>query len=769
MAPVAESPPIAPYPDTRELNLPISGMTCAACAARIQKVLTRTPGVIDASVNFATGKGTIHYHPTTLTQEQIAAAVRDTGYEPHLEASAPAAETSASETAALDPAPRRRFLWSLVLSVPVVILGMGSDWIPSLSTPAWQWLCAALTTAVLIIGGGAFYRAAWRTARHGATDMNTLITIGTLAAYLFSLVSLLFPNAITAGATPMPGMHMTAGPHAAPVYFEAACVIITLMLLGRLLERRARTAAGAAMRQLLQLQPTTATVIRADHEERIPLTQIKTGDLLLVRPGERIAVDGRIKDGQSSIDESLLTGESLPADKGPGARVFAGTMNTVGSFRFTAEAVGTATALQQIVQLVDQAQTAKADVARLADRISAVFVPIIIAIATLAALIWFFAAHGPAPLTMALTVFVSVLIVACPCALGLATPAAIMVGTGRGAALGILINGGPALEKAHRINVVVLDKTGTLTTGHPTVTDLFPALGTTPEDLLRRAAAAELHSEHPLAQGIVKAARDRNIPIPTADHFAALPGAGIRATVEHHDILIGTAALFAEHQIPWPIAARPEDLQSAGKTTIAIAQNNVMIGLIALADPPKPDAAAMVANLQSRGLRVLMLTGDQPTTAHAIAQQIGIAQTDVIANVRPHEKAQQIIALQQQGNRVAMVGDGINDAPALAQANLGIAIGAGADVARAAADITLLTPDLSNIPTALRLADATFRTIRQNLIWAFGYNLLGVPIAAGLLYPWTGWLLSPMLASAAMSISSVSVIANSLRLRRFKP
>ncbi len=553
-----------------------------------------------------------------------------------------------------------------------------------------------------------------------------------------------------------------------PVYFEAASTIIALVLLGRMLESRGEGEAGDAIRRLIGLKPKTARVLLGGEETDIPVEEVLPGDLVIVRPGEKIPVDGTVEEGASSVDESMLTGESMPVEKRPGDEVFGATLNRTGAFRFRATKVGSETALQQIVRLVQEAQGSKAPIARLADAVSGVFTPIVLGIAIVTFAAWLVAAPD-AKLATALVRAVSVLIIACPCALGLATPTAILVGTGRGAEIGVLIKGGQALETAHQVRTIVFDKTGTITRGQPAVTDILPCDRLPEEELLRLAASAERPSEHSLGEAIVRAARQRGIALGEPEDFDAVAGHGIEATLEGKRLLVGNRALLAERGAPVGAAAERllADLASAGKTPMLLAIDGRLAGVIAVADPVKPEAQQAVETLRRMGLEMVMMTGDDRRTAMAVASQVGIER--VFAEVLPREKAEQVKQLRQEKKTVAMVGDGINDAPALAQADVGIAIGAGTDVAIEASDITLVRGDLRGVVSAIALSWATIRTIRQNLFWAFVYNIVGIPIATGVFYPWLGWLLSPILASAAMSFSSVSVVANSLRLRKFQP
>jgi P-type Cu+ transporter len=671
------------------VDLPVSGMTCASCARLIERTLANTAGVERARVNLATNTATIEYQPSRVQVADFVAAIEDLGY------GVPKTETRPD---AAEPAYRRRLLAALVLAAPVLALGMAHR---------WPWLQLALTTPVIFYCGGPFYVAAWRALRHFSANMNSLIALGTGAAFLYSLWETL------------------RGGH--EVYFEAAAAIIALILLGRTLEARARSQAGAAIRRLMDLQPPTARVIREGVEVEAPVEEVRAGEVVVMRPGERVPMDGTVESGESAVDESMLTGESMPVDKQAGAAVFAGTMNLSGGFQFEVKKAGRGTVLQQMIEMVKQAQGSRAPVARLADVVSGYFTVGVLLAALLTFAVWLFFA----PLAAAMINAVAVLIVACPCALGLATPTAIMVGTGRGAERGILIKGGEALEMACRIDTIVLDKTGTITRGKPRVTGVRPTPGRTESELLRLAASAERYSEHPLGKAIVEAAAERGIALEEATEFSALAGHGVRARVAGHDIAIG----------------RP------GATVVI---DGAPAGAIEIADTIKPEAAAAVRRLREAGLEVWMMSGDKREIAESIAREAGI--DNVLGEVLPDQKAAAVKKLQAAGKRVAMVGDGINDAPALAQADLGLAMGSGTDIAMEAGDITLMRDDLNGVAEAIELGRRTMRIIRQNLFWAFAYNTLGIPIAA------LG-LLSPMVASAAMALSSVTVVSNSLRLR----
>ncbi len=648
-------------------------------------------------------------------------------------------------------------------------MAMSHGRIPLLNFRNAEWVQLLLTTPVVFYSGWQFYRGAWMAFRHRAADMNTLVAIGTGAAYLYSAAATVFP-AWFAGAATSSADHsgMSGMGSMPPVYFEAAGVIIALILFGRLLEARAKGKTGEAIRRLMGLQARTARVLRDGVEVDLPIAEVVVGDVVLVRPGEKVPVDGVVLEGASALDESLLTGESLPVEKSPGDEVFGATLNKTGAFRFRATKVGKDTALQQIVRLVQEAQGSKAPIARLADVISGIFTPIVLSIAVATFVIWYVAAPTEVRFTMALVNFVAVLIIACPCALGLATPTAILVGTGKGAENGILIKGGGALEIAQKLQTVVLDKTGTITQGRPALTDVVSLGSVGQDDLLRLVASAERGSEHPLGEAIVREAAGRGLALADTTGFNAIAGHGIQATVGGRQMLLGNLKLMTDEGVT--VSGEAEDrantLSEDGKTPMYAAVDGILAGLIAVADPVKPESRAAVAELKRLGVDVVMMTGDNRRTAHAVAKEVGIER--VLSEVLPEGKAAEIKRLQAEGRVTGMVGDGINDAPALAQADVGIAIGTGTDVAMEASDITLIRGDLRGVVTAIALSKATLRTIKQNLFWAFVYNVIGIPIAAGLLYPFTGWLLSPVIASIAMSLSSVSVVTNSLRLRGFR-
>ena len=823
----------------QRVDLPITGMTCAACANRIEKQLKKQTGVDACSVNFATARATINYNPEKTNVANLINTVKDTGYdtagtataefvvddsarpsgsgtqlENHLSkqrgvtkanfnlatmkvsveylpnnadlkqiraaiedfgykvrevsGNAEEAEDSLEHAHAEEYADLKRKFWiAAILSLPVLVIAMSHGRIEFLNFAGVNWLQLILTIPVVFYCGAQFYRGAWAAFRHRAADMNTLIAVGTGTAFIYSVAATVFPSFfMSATHGSMPGMNDMPAHLSVPVYFEAASVIIALILLGKMLEARAKGQTGAAIKKLVGLQAKTARVIRDGKEIEIETEEVVPGDIVMVRPGEKIPVDGILVEGSSAIDESMLTGESLPVEKKTGDEIFGATINKTGAFSFKATKVGKDTALQQIVKLVQDAQGSKPPIAKLADTISGIFTPIVISIAIATFVIWFVAASPEVRFTMALVNFVSVLIIACPCALGLATPTAIMVGTGRGAENGILIKGGDSLETAHKLNTIVLDKTGTITKGEPSLTDVVTSDGFDENEFLKIIASAEKQSEHPLAAAIVRGAESRNLAIEKVENFNALEGRGIEAKVSGKDLLLGNLRLMNERKVELNGAeSTVEKLASEGKTPMFAAIDGKFAGIVAVADTIKPESKEAIHALQGLGLEVVMMTGDNKRTAEAVAKQVGI--TRVLAEVLPEGKSGEIKRLQAEKKLVGMVGDGINDAPALAQADVGIAIGTGTDVAIEASDITLIKGDLRGVVTAIALSKATIRSVKQNLFWAFIYNVIGIPIAAGLLYPLTGWLLSPIIASAAMSLSSVSVVANSLRLRSF--
>ena len=801
-------------PQRESVSLPVTGMTCAACAANIDRALRALPGVDQSGVNYATNRATLTFDPAVLTVPAIVEAIRDVGYD--VVGSAESGfGNGESEFGALEDAEEKvhqrdyrrlqaRFRVGLALSLPVVILGMAH-----IHFPGVNWVQLALTVPVLFFSGWPFYRGAWKSVRHGTADMNTLIAVGTGAAFFYSLAATAAPSLLSTDP------HVAAGHEPAPVYYETAVVIIVLVLVGKLLEARARGRSSEAIKRLIGLQPRTARIVRDGVELELPTRDVIVGDIVIVRPGERIPVDGEIAEGASAVDESMLTGESLPVEKSAGSPVLGATMNTTGAFRMRATRVGAETALQQIVRLVREAQAHRAPIARLADVISAWFTPAVIGASIVTFLAWFALAPAESRLTMAMMSAVAVLIIACPCAMGLATPTAILVATGKGAEQGVLIRGGDILERAGSVTTVVLDKTGTMTTGKLGVVDIctpggtgtrdsgFGVRGDTPtavalagdtplgrhnrdaatraleSELLALAASVETLSEHPIAAAIVGAAKERKVHLKPATEFEAAPGRGVRATIDGATVYVGSAAFLEEQRLETvPLAEQATRLAALGRTLMWVGARipnpesrvpeMLLHGLIALADTPRPEAPAAIAELHRMGLEVVMLTGDNEQTARAVAAQVAPHGeiSRVVAGVLPERKTDEVRKLQTDGKIVAMVGDGINDAPALAQADVGIAMGSGTDVALEAADIALMRADLRGVADAIRLSRRTMRVIRQNLFWAFFYNVLGIPLAAGLLYPWTGWQLSPMIAAASMSFSSVSVVTNSLRLRR---
>jgi Cu+-exporting ATPase len=729
----------------KEVTLTLGGLHCAACVARVERALSQAPGVARAQVNLATRRARVKFDPEQTSAASLQAAVVAAGYEVE----------SWAEEAPPPPPPevearmlRRRFLMALGLSLPV-ILGHLIPPLPrwlGLPEQVWHFVLLALATPVLFYSGASFFSSALKAARHGATSMDTLVVLGTTAAYGYSAWVTFFPETVAAAG------HMPA------VYFDTTVMIITFILLGRWLEARTRGRASEAIRRLFALAPPTARVRRDGREVEVPLAQVAVGDLVAVRPGERIPVDGVVVEGASSVDESMLTGESLPAAKEPGAEVWGATLNQRGFLVFKATRVGQDMVLSQIIRLVEEAQSSKAPIERLADRVAGIFVPVVMGLAALTFLGWFL--FGPAPaLTLALVNMVAVLIIACPCAMGLATPTAVMVGSGRGAELGILIRGGEPLERAYRLTTVVFDKTGTLTLGRPQVTDILDFRNGRADEVLALAAALEEKSEHPLAEAVLHAARDQGLALPPVEDFQAVPGLGVTARVNGHTALLGNLAFCRREGIPTDaLAAHQDRLAQEGKTTIFLAVNGQPRGLLAAADTLKPGAAQAVAELKNMGLKMALISGDNRQTVAAVAQEVGIEQT--LAEVMPGDKAQKIAELQSAGEVVAMAGDGVNDAPALARADVGIALGTGADVALEAADLTLIRDDLALIPKAIQLSRRMMRIIRQNLFWAFCYNVVAIPLAA------LG-LLSPAIAALAMAMSSVSVVTNSLRLRKF--
>jgi Cu+-exporting ATPase len=747
------------------LSLKLRGMSCASCANNIEEAINSVPGVSNCNVNFGVEQATIQYDRQRTNLETIQAAIDAAGYSsyPLQEQEMITGEDDAEKNAreAELRALTRKIVVGAILST-LILLGSISA-MTGLNLPGiralWldnPWVQLVLASAVLFWCGADFFKNAWKAFKRHTATMDTLVAIGTGAAYFYSLFATVFPGFFTsAGLMP-------------DVYYEAAAVITTLILLGRLFENRAKGQTSEAIRKLIGLQPRDAKVIRDGKEINVPIQEVQIGDVILVRPGEKIPVDGEVIEGASNVDEAMVTGESLPVKKQPGDEVIGATINKTGSFKFRATRVGKDTFLSQIVKMVQQAQGSKAPIQRLADQVTGWFVPVVMAIAIASFVIWF---NVMGNLTLALITTVGVLIIACPCALGLATPTSVMVGTGKGAENGILIKGAESLELAHKIQTIVLDKTGTLTQGKPTVIDFVTVNGTANSNelkLLQLAASVERNSEHPLAEAVVRYAQSQQVELTEAKQFEAITGSGVQGIVSDHLVQIGTQRWMAELNIDTrTLQERKTSLEAAGKTATLIAVDGQIQGLMGIADALKPSSVAVVRTLQKLGLEVVMLTGDNRQTAEAIASEVGI--TRVFAEVRPDQKAAQIQALQAEGKIVAMVGDGINDAPALAQANVGIAIGTGTDVAIAASDITLISGDLQGIVTAIQLSNATMQNIRQNLFFAFIYNVAGIPLAAGVLFPIFGWLLNPMIAGGAMAFSSVSVVTNALRLRNFQP
>ena len=740
----------------RTSELLIEGMTCAACVRRVEKALRSVPGVEDTTVNLVTRRATVH--GAALTLDALSAAVERAGYSAH---SAPRTSLRTSASMASEEREQRgiqRDLWiAISLTLPLFAIGMNHGMLPGTQGAAGRWLQFLLTTPIVFGPGVRFLRLAWSALKHHSADMNTLVSMGVLAAWSYSSVGLFFPQLF-------PHAAHGALPH---LYFEASAAILSFVLLGRWLETRARRRLSDAVRGLVALVPATARRLALDGTEQdIVLERISVGDRLLVRPGERIPTDGRVLSGASAVDEAMLSGESLPVDKSEGALVFGGTLNHSGSLMLEVTRTGGDTALARIVEAVEQAQGSRAPIARLADVVSGYFVPIVIGIATLALVSWIVLDPTATGFAVALERFVAVLMIACPCALGLATPAAVAVGAGRGAELGILVKGGAALEAASRINTLLLDKTGTITEGKPTLTDVVVLEGRGEVVLLADVAAVERHSEHPVAAALVAGASARGAAPATAQNFLSVPGRGVEASVNGRRVRVGTRAWLADAGISSEaLEAQAEQLALRGRTPSFVAIDGQLAGLVAVADRPTPDIVGTLAELAQLGVDVALVSGDRASAVKAVAGELGIGR--VFAEMRPEDKARVVATERERGRVVAMVGDGINDAPALVAANVGIAVGTGTDIAVAAADLTLVQGGISSLPNALRLARATLRTIRQNLFWAFLFNVLGIPIAAGALYPFTGWQLSPILASVAMSLSSVLVLTNSLRLRRF--
>jgi Cu+-exporting ATPase len=755
-------------PSKKKVTFGVSGMTCASCVSHIEKALKELDGVSSATVNLATEKATVEYIPSKVGMDDFRKAVEGAGY---------GIRSEVTEIASAEPDDvtnvarrearilRQKLIVSGIIGIYMFLIMIaeltGGGWLPSFFGN--KYLLWVLATPVQFWAGWQFYKGLWGGLKHKTANMNTLIAVGTSVAYIYSVVAILFPEFIAAGGRM---------PH---VYFETSVLIIALILLGRFLEARAKGQTSEAIKKLMGLRAKTARVVRNGEEVDIPVEEVQVGDIVVVRPGEKIPVDGKITDGYSSVDESMITGESIPVEKNKGDEVIGATINKTGSFRFEATKVGKETALAQIIKLVEEAQGSKAPIQKLADIISAYFVPAVIGIATLTFILWFFIGPPPA-LTYALLNAVAVLIIACPCALGLATPTAIMVGTGKGAENGVLIRSAEALETAHKIKAIILDKTGTLTQGQPAVTDIVTVGGFNEQELLSMAASAEQGSEHPLGEAIVNAAREKKLTLSKTTEFNAIPGHGIESRINGHNVLLGNLKLIGQRGLHLNgLESESVRLSQEGKTPMFISIDDKVAGIIAVADTLKPTSKETVSQLHHLGLEVIMLTGDNRRTAEAIAKQVGIDR--VLAEVLPENKASEVKRLQDEGKTVAMVGDGINDAPALAQANVGIAIGTGTDVAMEAADVTLMSGDLRGLVTAISLSKKTMRTVKQNLFWAFAYNTALIPVAAGILYLIFGQsgtpeglkfffgdygFLNPVLAALAMAASSITVVSNSL-------
>ncbi|MCL2760137.1 MAG: cadmium-translocating P-type ATPase [Desulfuromonadales bacterium] len=745
-------------PKENRSEFAITGMHCAACANRIEKELANAEGVGSANVNFATSRATVIFNPDLTSYKKLGALIRSIGYD-YIETEDGADSTQEAETLLHEKEykeSKKRFLISLVLTLPVAFLSMtGHIYRPLediLNFPGRSVIELLLTTVVLFWCGSQFFTGAITAAKHRAADMNTLVAIGTFSAYIFSLVAMIFPK-----------FFITTG-HSSALYFEASAMIITLILMGRFLEARARQKTSTAIRSLMELQPKTAHVEKDGTEQDIAITELRIGDIIIVKPGEKIPVDGEVISGTSSVDESMITGESVPVSKSTGAAVIGATINQTGSLKMRATKVGKDTLLQQIIKMVKEAQGSKAPIQKGADIIASYFVPVVICIAIAAFVIWFAISSHETRISMALTTFISVLIVACPCALGLATPTAIMVGTGKGAENGILIKSGEALEIAHKVTTVVMDKTGTITTGKPSVTDILPH-NMDEKQLLRLVASLESKSEHPLAVAILSKGKELNIEVLPVENFEATPGFGIKGIVTGKSMIAGTALMLQREGVNFE-DIDTEALHKQGKTLVFIAVDGEFAGTIAIADTIKKGTKKALERLENIGLETIMLTGDNRLTANEIAREAGIK--NVMAELLPGDKNEVIKRLQKEGKIVAMVGDGINDAPSLAQANVGIAMGNGTDIAMEAADITLVRGNLDGVAASIDLSRATIKNIKENLFFAFFYNILGIPIAAGILYPFTGWLLNPVIASLAMALSSVSVVTNALRLRNLR-
>lgn len=742
----------------REVTVPISGMTCASCARAIEKSISKLNGIKEVSVNLASEKARVVYDSSQVRLSEIKNAIIKAGYTP-LEIEKTSYEDSHQERKQKEiNSLFRRFVIASVFAVPLLLIAMAHVVglpLPEIISPEKHPLNFALVQAILVIPivivGYKFYTVGFSRLLKLQPNMDSLIATGTSAAILYSIFAIY-------------QIAMGNYQYVKEMYFETAGVIITLVLLGKYLEAFSKGKASEAIKKLMGLAPKTAVVIQGDNEVVIPIEEVETGDIILVKPGEKIPVDGEVIEGRSFVDESMITGESIPVEKTPGSKVIGATINKNGMLKVKATNVGKDTVIAQIIKLVEDAQSSKAPIARLADVISGYFVPVVILIAVISALVWYFTGSS---FIFALRIFITVLVIACPCALGLATPTAIMVSTGKGAEHGILIKSGGALETLHKITMVVFDKTGTITEGKPRVTDIIPANGWKRERLLQIAASAERLSEHPLGEAIVFAAKENNLQLFEASQFEAISGYGIEAVINGQKVLVGNKKLMKDKGIEIDSLLDIEKLSQQAKTPIFVAQNGEFAGIIAVSDVIKPNAKRAIELLYSMGIEVAMITGDNEKTAKAIAKQVGI--DNILADVLPQDKANEIKKLQRKGKKVAMVGDGINDAPALAQADVGISIASGTDVAAEAADVVLMKDDILDVVNAILLSKKTIQNIKQNLFWAFFYNILGIPIAAGFLHVFGGPLLNPMIAAFAMALSSVSVVSNALRLKRFKP
>jgi Cu+-exporting ATPase len=739
----------------------VQGMHCASCVARVEKALRQVRGVSDASVNLATNKATVQYDESAAKLQDLEVAIATAGYTPLVvpesdKKKVPDTEENIEQTVRNQEIAdlKKRLIFSGILSASALILDFYYlfPFLSEISLQSVYYILFVIVTPVQFYAGLPFYRGFWNTLKHKTADMNSLIAVGTSAAYFYSAAVTFFPYIIPETSR--------------AVYYDTAAVIITLIILGRFLEAKAKGRTSEAIKRLFALRPKTAVIERNGSEMTVPIVEVQPGDVVILKPGQKIPVDGIVINGSSSIDESMITGESLPVDKQAGDTVIGATINKQGMLKVRATKVGSETVLAQIIKLVEQAQGSKAPIQRLADKVASWFVPAVIAVALITFIVWFFL--GPKPsVTYALVNFIAVLIIACPCALGLATPTAIMVGTGKGAEYGILFKNGEALETAHRVTTVVFDKTGTLTKGTPEVTDVFPAGKMTAENVLFYASVAEKGSEHPIGEAVLKELEKMNRTAPDADVFSALPGMGVMATYEEKQLLFGSRKLMTYHSIDVnSIEENLRELEKQGKTAMVLCIDRKVAGVVAVADVVKPDAQKAIEKLHAMSKKVILMTGDNAKTAEAISRQVGI--DTIRAEVLPEDKAEEIKRLQTQGYIVAMAGDGINDAPALVQADVGIALGSGTDVAVESGDIVLMKNSLMDVVRAMELSSYTIKKIKQNLFFAFFYNSAAIPIAAGVLYPFTGFLLNPMIAAAAMAMSSLSVLTNSLAMKRYR-